>query len=107
MAPRHDEPNAVPGGSNHDSPDGLNDGANESELLARLAALPVLAPDRTASERIHRRTRAAFVRAHERASHPWLALLARAYTRVEPVMAAGVAVVYLNWAFQSVIALYN
>lgn len=103
MAPRHDEPNAVPG----DMPDDMNDDSSESELLARLAALPMSAPDRTASERIHRRTRTAFVRAHERASHPWLALLARAYTRVEPVMVAGVAAAYLNWAFQSVIALYH
>jgi hypothetical protein len=77
----------------------------ESELLARLAALPAPAIDGDASRRTHRRARAAFVRNAD--TPAWLASLARLYSRVEPVMATGVAAVYLFWAFQSAMALYQ
>ena len=107
MAPQHPRTDAPNHARPPARPDASPAAEQESELLARLAALPMPAPDQAAGGRIHRRARAAFVREHERAKRPWLGFLARCYTRVEPVMAAGVTVVYLNWAFQSVIALYQ
>lgn len=87
--------------ADHDIPDILD----ESELLARLAALPAPALDQSRGQRIHRRARAAFVRNSE--TPGWLVFLARLYGRVEPVMATGVAAAYLVWAFQSAMSLYQ
>jgi hypothetical protein len=77
----------------------------ESELLARLAALPAPALDPGRGKRIHSRARAAFVRSSE--TPAWLALLVRVYGRIEPTMATAVASGYLLWAFQSAMSLHQ
>ena len=80
---------------------------SESELLAKLAALPVPDVPAGAGERIHRRSRAAFLRYSERARHPIFDQLARVYSGFEPIMATTVAAAYLFWAFASAMALYT
>lgn len=80
---------------------------NESELLASLAALPAPEVPAGAGERIHRRSRAAFLRYSERAQSPVWDRLARIYGGFEPYMAAAVASAYLLWAFASVVALHT
>ena len=86
----------------------MNDDKNsESELLARLAALPAPAVPAGAGPRIHRRSRAAYVRYSERARHPVFDRLARVYSGFEPVMATAVAAAYLFWAFASAMALHT
>lgn len=77
------------------------DDLGESELLARLAALPTPELPAGTGERTQRRARAAFVRHAERAQHPWWDRLARAYDVFEPIMATAVASAYLFWAFSS------
>lgn len=76
----------------------------EDTLDQRLRALPVRTPDVLTSERIRRRARAAFLRA-TRLDERWLARLDRIYARLEPAIAAGVAVVYLGWALRVAAAL--
>jgi hypothetical protein len=77
----------------------------ESEILARLAALPAPALDHERGQRIHRRARAAFLQSSE--TPAWVAFLARLYGRIEPSMATVVASGYLFWAFQSAMALHQ
>ena len=89
-----------------DTPLATPDPLAESELLARLAELPSPALPAGTGDHVKRRARAAFLRAHERARHPWWDRLTRIYGRVEPVMAVAVASMYLLWAFQSAIALH-
>lgn len=82
-----------------------DDAHSESELLARLAELPAPEVPAGAGERIHRRSRAAFVRYSERARHPVWDRLARIYGGFEPIMAGAVAAAYLLWAFSSAMTL--
>ncbi len=79
----------------------------ENELLTQMAGLPTpeLAPG--VSERVRRRTRAAFIKHRDRARHPWFDRLSRIYEAFEPVMAVGVASAYMLWAFTSAMALYQ
>ena len=89
--------------------DAANAGAplDEGQLLARIALLPAPEPAVEISQRTQRRARAAFLRYHEQAKHPWWNLVARAYDRFEPVMATAVASAYLLWAFTSAMALHQ
>lgn len=79
---------------------------SESELLARLAALPAPEVPAGTGARIHRRSRAAFLRYSERSQHPIWDRLARIYGGFEPIMAGAVASAYLLWAFSSAMALF-
>ena len=83
------------------------DALDESLLLTKLSELPAPALPAGSSERLHKRARAAFLRASERAKHPFWDLVVRVYGRFEPVMAVTVASAYLMWAFTSAMALYQ
>jgi len=75
------------------------------ELARALRALPERAPPAPIAERIRLRARGLFVRSASSRADRVLGTLDRVYGRVAPALAAGVAIIYLGWAVQTVLAL--
>jgi hypothetical protein len=77
----------------------------DEELARELRALPERGPPAPIAERIRARARGLFVRRAASRADRVLGALDRVYGRVEPALAAGVAIIYLGWAVQTVLAI--
>jgi hypothetical protein len=70
-----------------------------------LGQLPTRDVDALRAARMAHELRGAFVGAHARHRRP--RAVARIYGRVEPLLVAAVAVMYLGWAFEQVLSLHR